>query len=190
VVAIVDFHEPFAEQKENMRDTLMAVAEMHDLVQRLSGGLNGIKENRPNPLLAKAIAIVTEAHMGQKDKAGADYISHPLRVAERLKDDKEKIVAVLHDTIEDTFVTADYLKQQGFPQEIIDGVLAVTHRDGESYDDFVRRAAQNPLGRAVKMADLEDNMDIRRLNYPMDEWDFERLNKYLKSYKHLKCLAK
>lgn len=120
-------------------------------------------------LLNKAIAIATEAHKGQKDKAGADYIGHPLRVAARLQDEKEKIVAVLHDTIEDTFVTADYLFEQGFPQEIIDGVLAVTRKEDESYEDFVRRAALNPLGRAVKMTDLEDNMDIRRLNYPMNE---------------------
>lgn len=136
-------------------------------------------------LLQKALAIATEAHRGQKDKAGADYIGHPLRVAARLNDEKEKIVAVLHDTIEDTFVTAEYLAEQGFPQEIIDSVLSVTRQDGESYDDFVRRAARNPLGRAVKLADLEDNMDIRRLNYPMNEWDFERLNKYLKAYKFL-----
>lgn len=137
-------------------------------------------------LLRLAVDLAVEAHCGQKDKAGADYIGHPLRVAARLNDDNEKIVAVLHDTIEDTYVTAGYLREQGFPQEIVDGVIAVTRREGESYEDFVRRAACNPLGRAVKIADLEDNMDIRRLRYPMTEDDFNRLNKYLKAYKFLK----
>jgi len=95
-------------------------------------------------LYEKAMEIATKAHKGQVDKAGSDYIGHPLRVAERLKDEKEKIVAVLHDTIEDTFVTPEYLAEQGFPQEIIDGVLSVTRQDGENYDDFVRRETRRP----------------------------------------------
>lgn len=140
---------------------------------------------RDASLYEKAVAIATEAHRGQTDKAGIDYITHPLRVAERLENYDEKIVAVLHDTIEDTFVTADYLIKQGFPQEIVDGVLSVTRQENESYDHFVRRAALNPLGRAVKKADLEDNMDVRRLNYPMSDADIKRLNKYLKAYKYL-----
>lgn len=185
----VDFHKFFAEQKESIDMALNAVLGMYGLAHSISDGIKRIKEGYVSPLLQKAIKIATDAHKGQKDKAGADYISHPLRVAARLKDEKEKIVAVLHDTIEDTFVTADYLAEQGFSQEIIDGVLSVTHKDEETYDDFVRRAARNPLGRAVKEADLEDNMDIRRLNFPMDEREFKRLNKYLKAYKYLKGLA-
>lgn len=182
----IDFHKPFTMQEEKVRIALNAVSDMCDWAKRLAQGLQQIREGNVNPLFQKAIAIATEAHKGQVDKAGADYITHPLRVAEMLGKVEEKIVAVLHDTIEDTFVTPEYLLEQGFPQEIVDGVLAVTHREGESYEDFVKRAATNPLGKAVKMADLEDNMDIRRLNYPMNEWDFERLNKYLKAYKYLK----
>lgn len=140
-------------------------------------------------LLEKAIAIAIRAHKGQVDKGGKPYIDHPYRVMDRVKTDEEKMVAILHDAIEDTFVTPEYLKEQGFSQEIIDGVLSVTHKENESYEDFIKRAALNPLGRVVKLADLEDNMDIRRLNYPMNEWDFKRLNKYLKSYKYLKDLA-
>lgn len=149
-----------------------------------------MKELTLNELLEKAINIATEAHRGQTDKVGADYIGHPLRVAQRLTDEKEKIVAVLHDTIEDTFVTPEYLQERGFSQEIVDGVLAVTRQENETYEDFVRRAARNPLGRAVKQADLEDNMDIRRLNYSMNDWDFERLNKYLKAYKYISNMRK
>lgn len=131
-----------------------------------------------------ALQIATKAHEGQKDKSGYEYIMHPIRVAERCKDTRAKIVALLHDTIEDTFVTTDYLREQGFPDEIIEGVLSVTKHQGESYDEFVRRAAENPLGKEVKKADLEDNMDIRRLKELTDE-DVGRLRKYMRAWQFL-----
>ena len=131
-----------------------------------------------------ALRIAIPAHEGQKDKSGQDYIMHPIRVAERCKNPKAKIVALLHDTIEDTDVTTDYLHQQGFPEEIIEGVLSVTKREGETHEDFVSRAAQNPIGREVKLADLEDNMDIRRLKEITDK-DVERLRKYLRAWQNL-----
>ena len=131
-----------------------------------------------------ALQIATKAHEGQKDKSGYEYIMHPIRVAERCKDTRAKIVALLHDTIEDTFVTTDYLRKQGFPDETIEGVLSVTKREGESYDEFVRRAAENPLGKEVKKADLEDNMDIRRLKELTDE-DVGRLREYLRAWQFL-----
>lgn len=134
-----------------------------------------------------ALRIAIRAHEGQKDKSGREYIMHPIRVAERCKDPRAKIVALLHDTIEDTDVTPDYLHSQGFPDEIIEGVLSVTKREGESYEDFVRRAALNPLGREVKRADLEDNMDIRRLETISDD-DVTRLRKYLKAWHYLNSL--
>ena len=137
-----------------------------------------------NELYDKALQIATEAHKGQKDKAGCDYIMHPIRVAERCKDPRAKIVALLHDTIEDTEVTPDYLRKQGFSEEIIDGVLSVTKQEGETYEAFVRRAANNPLGKEVKKADLEDNMDIRRLKEINDE-DVNRLRKYLRAWQFL-----
>lgn len=140
-----------------------------------------------NELYDCALRIAIRAHDGQKDKSGREYIMHPIRVAERCKDPRAKIVALLHDTIEDTDVTPDYLYSQGFPDEIIEGVLSVTKREGESYEDFVRRAALNPLGREVKRADLEDNMDIRRLETISDD-DVNRLRKYLKAWHYLNSL--
>ena len=131
-----------------------------------------------------ALQIAVEAHREQKDKSGREYIMHPIRVAERCKDPRAKIVALLHDTIEDTNVTAEYLRCEGFPDEIINGVLSVTKREGETYDDFVRRAAENVIGREVKIADLEDNMDIRRLKEITDE-DVARLRKYLRAWQYL-----
>ncbi len=132
----------------------------------------------------RALRIAIRAHEGQKDKAGREYIMHPIRVAERCKDPRAKIVALLHDTIEDTFVTADYLRGEAFPEEIIQAVLSVTKNEGESYEDFVGRASRNAIGREVKIADLEDNMDIRRLPEITDK-DVARLRKYLRAWQTL-----
>jgi len=131
-----------------------------------------------------ALRVAIKAHEGQKDKSGREYVMHPIRVAERCKDPRAKIVALLHDTIEDTDVTVEYLRNEGFSEEIISAVLSVTKQKGESYEDFVRRAAENPLGREVKIADLEDNMDIRRLEEITDE-DVARLRKYLCAWQYL-----
>jgi (p)ppGpp synthase/HD superfamily hydrolase len=112
---------------------------------------------------------------------------HPIRVAERCQCIKAKIVALLHDTIEDTDVTADYLLEQSFPQEIVAAVLSVTKHEGESYEEFICRAAKNPIGREVKRADLEDNMDVRRLKEITDE-DVTRMRKYLRAWQYLNSL--
>lgn len=137
-----------------------------------------------NELYDLTLRIAIRAHEGQRDKSGREYVTHPIRVAERCKDPRAKIVALLHDTIEDTDVTTEYLRSQGFPEEIIDGILSVTKQEGENYEDFVLRAARNPLGKEVKQADLEDNMDIRRLKEITDE-DVARLRKYLRAWQRL-----
>ncbi len=137
-----------------------------------------------NKLYDKALRIALENHAGQVDKAGHMYISHPIRVAQRCALPEEKIVALLHDTLEDTQVTAGYLLAEGFPQEIVDAVKSVTKVPGESYREFVRRASANRIGRMVKIHDLEDNMDITRLNDLGDD-DLRRLRKYLHSYRYL-----
>ena len=131
-----------------------------------------------------ALKIAIRAHEGQKDKSGREYVMHPIRVAERCKDPKAKIVALLHDTLEDTDVTMEYLREQGFPEEIVEGILSVTKHEGETYEEFVRRASKNPIGKEVKKADLEDNMDIRRLKEITDE-DVKRLRKYLRAWQYL-----
>lgn len=135
-------------------------------------------------LLDKAAQICVCKHAGQRDKMGCAYFLHPMRVAMRCHSDEEKIVALLHDTIEDTDVTVEYLLAEGFPQHIIDGVLSVTKREGESYEDFVGRAAQNPLGRVVKLHDLEDNLDIFRLHVVSPEMA-ARFTKYLAAHRFL-----
>jgi (p)ppGpp synthase/HD superfamily hydrolase len=137
-------------------------------------------------LLEKAIAIAVEAHRGQKDKSGAPYILHPLRVMARVQTEHEKIVAVLHDVVEDhgNVWPAERLRKEGFDDCILDALDRVTKRKDESYEQFVERSAANPISRAVKIADLEDNMDIRRLN-DVTEKDRERLKKYLAAHRRL-----
>ena len=135
--------------------------------------------------LERAIQIATEAHKGQFDKAGREYIGHPIRVMEMGKTEDEKIVGVLHDVIEDTDWTFERLEAEGFSQEVINALRCVTKTsENENYDDFIDRVKKNPLAAAVKINDLTDNMDIRRLPYISDK-DVKRLKKYLKAYKRL-----
>ncbi len=138
-------------------------------------------------LLGRAIAIAVEAHREQKDRAGAPYILHPLRVMGRVNSEPEKIVAILHDVVEDTDWTLDRLRQEGFSSEVLHAIDCVTKREGESYEDFVKRSAANPLARRVKIADLEDNMDIRR-NESVTPKDAERLTKHLRAWRYLNSL--
>jgi (p)ppGpp synthase/HD superfamily hydrolase len=128
--------------------------------------------------LERAIAIAAEAHAGQIDKAGAPYVLHPLRMMLRVPSIDERIVAVLHDVCEDCpGWTFDRLRAEGFADHIIVALDSVTKRDGEDYEDFVKRAAANPIGRSVKLADLHDNSDLSRITAP-SERDLQRIEKY------------
>jgi (p)ppGpp synthase/HD superfamily hydrolase len=115
------------------------------------------------PTLEDAIALAVEAHRNQRDKSGEPYILHALRVMFTCETEVERIVAVLHDVAEDTDRSFDDLRKLGFSEEVLDALDCVTKREGESYEPFVERAAGNPIARNVKLADLKDNMDLRRL---------------------------
>lgn len=135
--------------------------------------------------LQRAIEIATQAHQGQFDKSGKEYIGHPLRVMEMGRTEEEKIAGVLHDVVEDSDWTFEALETEGFSQEIIAALKCITKlSENENYDDFIERVKKNPLAVAVKINDLTDNMDIRRLPYLRDK-DIKRLKKYLKAYKKL-----
>lgn len=135
--------------------------------------------------LERAIEIATEAHRGQFDKAGNDYIQHPLRVMAAGKTTDEKIVGVLHDVVEDTDWTFERLASEGFSSEVIEALRCVTKlSESEPYDKFIARVKTSKLAVAVKINNLTDNMDIRRLPYLSDK-DVKRLKKYLKAYKQL-----
>ena len=135
--------------------------------------------------LERAIEIATEAHRGQFDKAGNDYIGHPLRVMAAGRTTEEKIVGVLHDVVEDSDWTFERLAAEGFSGEVVAALRCLTKLSGnEPYDKFIARVKTNKLAVAVKLNDLSDNMDIRRLPYLSDK-DFKRLKKYLKAYRQL-----
>jgi (p)ppGpp synthase/HD superfamily hydrolase len=134
--------------------------------------------------IEEAIRIAVEAHRGQKDRAGAPYVLHPLRMMFRMQTEAERMAAVLHDVVEDTPWTLDDLRGHGFPEEVVEAVDHLTKREGESYEDFVRRAGAHPVARRVKIADLEDNMDVRRTG-TVTERDVERLTRYVRAWKSL-----
>lgn len=127
--------------------------------------------------LEEAIILAAKAHQGALDKAGAPYILHPLRVMLRMRTQTERIVAVLHDVLEDTDWTAQKLREAGFSEEILAALAYLTRNQGEPYDAFIRRAGSLPMARRVKLADLEDNLDPGRITRP-NARDRERLAKY------------
>lgn len=131
-------------------------------------------------MLEKSIEIAVKAHKNQKDKGEQPYILHPLRVMMKQSNDVCKIVAVLHDVIEDSKLTLDDLINDGFTMEIISALDCLTHRKGENYFDYIRRIKTNPIALFVKYADLEDNMDMNRIKNPTDK-DYERKKKYQKA---------
>lgn len=136
-------------------------------------------------MLNKAIEIATKAHERQVDKGGQPYIGHPLRVMAMGATEDEKIVGVLHDVVEDSDWTFERLATEGFSSAVIDALRCVTKlSESEPYDKFIQRVKANPLAVKVKLNDLTDNMDIRRLAY-ISEKDVKRLRKYLKAYKQL-----
>jgi GTP diphosphokinase / guanosine-3',5'-bis(diphosphate) 3'-diphosphatase len=129
--------------------------------------------------LERAIEIAAAAHAGQQDKAGQPYILHPLKVMMRMHEAPERIVAVLHDVVEDTAVTLEQLAAEGFGHAVVAAVEALTKRPGESRIDAARRAAANPLALRVKLADNAENMDPTRIAQPGPR-DLERLEEYRK----------
>jgi GTP diphosphokinase / guanosine-3',5'-bis(diphosphate) 3'-diphosphatase len=127
--------------------------------------------------LEKAIAIAAQAHAGQTDKGGAPYILHCLRVMMSVDSLDEKIVAVLHDVLEDTDVTASELSSQGFPDLHLEALDSLTKKEGESRIEAAHRAAKNKIARKVKLADNKDNSDISRIDNPTAR-DAARLEEY------------
>jgi (p)ppGpp synthase/HD superfamily hydrolase len=130
--------------------------------------------------LDRAIALASQAHFGQVDKAGAPYILHPLRVMMAMGDDDSRVVAILHDVVEDSDITLDDLRAEGFPALVVDAIDALTRRQGEAYEAFILRVGQNSIARSVKIADLHDNLDVSRFSgAELDARLLERLKRYL-----------
>ena len=129
------------------------------------------------PLTAKALNTAYTAHMGQTDRSGIPYIFHPYHVAEQMETEETAAIALLHDVCEDTDITPEQLLEMGFPENVVEGVRAMTHKKDEDYFDYIRRIKSNPAAVAVKLADLRHNSDTSRLS-TVTEKDIARLKKY------------
>jgi (p)ppGpp synthase/HD superfamily hydrolase len=157
--------QPLLEELED------AVAELELLAER--GGL------------AHAMAISAWAHANQRDKAGAPYVLHPIRIMLAQSSEPARIAALLHDVVEDSpGWTFERLRREGFSEEVVQALDALTRRSGEDYADFIRRAGANPIARAVKVADIKDNMDLARLP-ELNASDLARVQRYHDSLRQL-----
>lgn len=135
-------------------------------------------------LLGRAIALAAQAHAAQINKDGTPYILHPIRLMMKAHTDEERMVAILHDTVEDTEITLEGLRGE-FPAEIVDAVDCLTKRDGEEYQAAMERVATNRLATVVKMLDLRDNIDLTRLA-EVGEKELARTKKYHDALQFLK----
>ena len=133
----------------------------------------------------KAMKLCFEAHKNQVDKSGMPYVFHPFHVAEQMTDEATTIVALLHDVVEDTDYTLEDLAAEGFGKDILEAVALMTHEDDVPYLDYVAKLKDNPIARAVKLADLAHNSDLSRIG-EVDEETRERLEKYQKAIALLK----
>ncbi len=124
-----------------------------------------------------AIALASEAHMGQVDKAGQPYILHPLRLMSQFTNEPDRIVAILHDVVEDSHLRLNDLKKNNFSKEIIDAIDCLSKRNNEHYNDYILRVSLNDLARKIKIKDLKDNLDLTRLS-KISSSDLIRVEKY------------
>ncbi len=134
--------------------------------------------------LQRALEIAVQAHKGQLQKDGLPYVLHPIKLMMSMNTDDEKIAAVLHDVIEDTPWSLEDLRNEGFSETLLDALECLTHSKGLSYEDYIEQLSGNPLARQVKLADLQDNMDIRRIPDVVEK-DLQRLAKYHRVWKML-----
>ncbi len=130
------------------------------------------------PLTKLALKICFEAHKDQVDKGGLPYVFHPFHLAEQMGTEAEVVVALLHDVMEDTAMTADDLIAAGIPKECVSSLLLMTHDAATPYLDYVATIARDPVARKVKLADLAHNSDLSRLDHEPTPKDLARIEKY------------
>jgi len=127
----------------------------------------------------KAVLLASQAHLGQRDKGGKAYILHPMRIAMRLRTDDEELmcIAILHDAVEDSDLTFEDLEREGFSSRVVNALRLLTHKEGQSYSEYISDMQHNKDALRVKREDLRDNSDITRLKGLRGK-DFERMKKY------------
>jgi len=125
----------------------------------------------------KAMRLSFEAHKNQVDKSGMPYVYHPFHLAEQMETEETVIVALLHDVVEDTDYTLDDIRAMGFPDSVVEALALLTHDKSVPYMDYVAQIKDNPIAKAVKLADLKHNSDLSRLDI-IDEKALKRVEKY------------
>ncbi len=125
----------------------------------------------------KALKLCFEAHKNQVDKSGAPYVFHPFHLAEQMKDETTTTVALLHDVVEDSKYTLEDIVKMGFSEDVIEALTLLTHNHSVPYMEYVAKLNSNPIARAVKLADLEHNSDLSRLDV-VDDRAHKRNEKY------------
>lgn len=137
--------------------------------------------------LAHAIALAATYFEETFDKGGEPYILHCLHVMNAMPKGEHdlRIVAVLHDIVEDTSITIEDLRHMGYSENILESINYMTHRHSDSYDEYIKRIATNRWARLVKLADLTHNSDIMRMK-GLGKKDFDRLEKYHRAYAYLR----
>ncbi|MCO8120627.1 HD domain-containing protein [Stieleria sp. TO1_6] len=137
--------------------------------------------------LDKALEIAAKAHAGQTDRQGQPYILHPIRVMMGVQDEAARIVGILHDVVEDTAVTLDELRSEGFSAQVIESLKRVTHQDGQTYAQYVVQCKSDAVSRDVKLSDLRDNANLSRLRLQANSFDQDsaRMHRYALSYQFL-----
>lgn len=138
------------------------------------------------PLTKKALDICYRAHAGQRDRSGAPYAFHPFHVAEQMDTEDEVCAALLHDVVEDSDISLDDLRAEGFPERIVHAVDLLTHDESVPYLDYVRGIRGNALAEKVKLADLDHNNDFTRLDMVTDADRRRRAEKYEPAYRILR----
>ena len=135
-------------------------------------------------LTKKALKLCFEAHKNQYDKSDMPYVFHPFHLAEQMTTEETTVVALLHDLVEDTDYTIKDLTEIGFPKAITDAIQLMTHGEGVDYFAYVAAIKENPIAKAVKIADLTHNSDLTRLD-EVTEKALSRREKYQKALKML-----
>ena len=128
-------------------------------------------------LTKKAMKLCYAAHRDQVDKSGLPYVFHPFHLAEQMDTEEEVTVALLHDVAEDTEITLEAMAAMGFPERVLEALRLLTHDPRVPYPDYVGKIRENPLAKAVKLADLRHNSDLSRLDR-VDDKALERVEKY------------
>lgn len=129
------------------------------------------------PLTKQAMKLCFEAHKNQADKSGLPYVYHPFHLAEQMSGELTVCTALLHDVVEDTDITLEDLEKMGYPAQVLNALKLLTHKKGVPYMEYVAAIRDNPIAKAVKLADLKHNSDLTRLDN-VTQKDLQRVEKY------------